>query len=51
MEILGSILLHEHTRWPKLVAPPLFKETEDVAYDPSGIRGMDMAQATNKTDS
>ena len=51
METLGSILLHEYTHWPKLVAPPLSKETDDDAYGPYGVRQLDKNDATNNADS
>lgn len=51
METLGSILLHEYTHWLKLVSPPLSKETDDIAYGPTGVRAMDKSQATNNADS
>jgi len=51
METLGSILLHEYTHWLRLVTPPLSKETDDIAYGPSGVRALDKSQATDNADS
>ncbi|KAJ5205279.1 hypothetical protein N7491_004098 [Penicillium cf. griseofulvum] len=51
METLGSILLHEYTHYTNLVAPPLDKETDDLAYGVSGVRAYDKSLATNNADS